>query len=130
MEKNLEALAPVVVAWVQRCMTSHVKCKNIFSETLDSVPLPSRLLDVGQGDQDVRLHITAEHPVQTGRYLALSYRWGQTNDRARTVASNIDSRKRHINISELSKTITDAILVTRALGERFLWVDAVCIIQG
>ncbi|KAL0933711.1 heterokaryon incompatibility protein [Colletotrichum truncatum] len=47
-----------------------------------------------------------------------------------TLASNIDSRKRRLDISELSKTITDAIMVTRAFGERFLWADAVCIIQG
>lgn len=30
----------------------------------------------------------------------------------------------------LSKTIQDAIEVVRALGERFLWIDALCLVQN
>ncbi|KAK3935203.1 heterokaryon incompatibility protein-domain-containing protein [Diplogelasinospora grovesii] len=37
--------------------------------------------------------------------------------------------KRGITVSELPKTIQDAIYVTRNLGVRYLWVDALCILQ-
>ena len=35
-----------------------------------------------------------------------------------------------IPIHQLSCTFQDAILVTRSLGARYLWIDALCIIQG
>lgn len=34
-----------------------------------------------------------------------------------------------IPLEQLSKTILDAIRLTRELGERFLWVDSLCIVQ-
>jgi hypothetical protein len=36
---------------------------------------------------------------------------------------------RKITFSVLPRTIQDAISVTRRLGVRFLWVDALCIVQ-
>ncbi|KAI8407849.1 hypothetical protein FOFC_10777 [Fusarium oxysporum] len=39
-------------------------------------------------------------------------------------------RLRGFAVSDLSKTIQDAILLTRLMGFQYLWVDAICIIQG
>ncbi|PTD02123.1 hypothetical protein HYE67_000224 [Fusarium culmorum] len=36
----------------------------------------------------------------------------------------------HLPWDQLPKTIQDAILVTRSLGVRYLWVDALCILQS
>lgn len=33
-------------------------------------------------------------------------------------------------MGELAKTIQDAITITRQFGIRYLWVDALCILQG
>ncbi|RSL48535.1 hypothetical protein CEP54_012880 [Fusarium duplospermum] len=62
-------------------------------------------------------------------YLILSYCWGNGNLNARTTKDNFEQRRDKINLEELSQTILDAIDVTRALGQRYLFVDAICIIQ-
>jgi hypothetical protein len=48
---------------------------------------------------------------------------------AGTTNENLMDRTKSIPIGSMPKTIQDAIAITRRLGFRFLWVDAVCIIQ-
>jgi len=66
------------------------------------------------------------------RYLALSYRWGQT-EQFPTTKANITDRMREnglpTNDIRIPLTIRDAISVTFKLGEKFLWVDSICILQ-
>ncbi|KAF2632342.1 HET-domain-containing protein, partial [Macroventuria anomochaeta] len=62
-------------------------------------------------------------------YVTLSYCWGSANDTARTTKQNIAQRLKAISIGNLPKTIQDTIRVMRALGVKFLWVDALCIVQ-
>lgn len=73
------------------------------------------------------------------RYLALSYVWG-TGKSFKTLKSNIDRLKQDgaLELSEtpsdentitLPQTIRDVIHLTRLLGEQFLWIDALCILQ-
>jgi hypothetical protein len=64
------------------------------------------------------------------KYLILSYCWGKSNDPAKTTSTNIEQRKSGISVFDLPKTIQDAILITRLMGIHYLWVDALCIIQG
>ncbi|KAL2268743.1 hypothetical protein VTJ83DRAFT_3589 [Remersonia thermophila] len=68
--------------------------------------------------------------MERARYLTLSYRWGDGNDPSRTTALNLKQRTRAIHLADLPRTIQDAILVTRSLRMRYIWIDAVCIIQS
>jgi hypothetical protein len=43
--------------------------------------------------------------------------------------SNFATRQKTISMSELWPTFRDAIYITRRLGVRYLWIDALCIIQ-
>ena len=45
-------------------------------------------------------------------------------------SNNFQQMAEGIEISTLSKNFRDAIIVTRGLGLRFIWIDALCIIQG
>ena len=38
-------------------------------------------------------------------------------------------RTKHIRIDELPKTFRDAVMITRDLGIRYLWIDSLCILQ-
>lgn len=104
------------------CSSNHERC------SFPSLEHPTRLIDVGlPGMTDVRLVHTSTLPT-TVRYLALSYCWG-TGRTLTTVTTNLDDMRRSIPLPALPQTIQDAIAVTRGLEQRYLWVDAICIIQ-
>ncbi|KAH7357309.1 heterokaryon incompatibility protein-domain-containing protein [Rhexocercosporidium sp. MPI-PUGE-AT-0058] len=68
------------------------------------------------------------------RYVALSYCWGQTAA-IRSLKENITSLKApgallpDTTVFKIPATIADAMIFTRKAGERYLWVDSLCIIQ-
>jgi hypothetical protein len=69
-------------------------------------------------------------PTGKCRYLALSYVWGGVLQYKLT-EHNLDalSMKFSLRPEHLTTTIRDAITLTRQLGERYLWVDTLCLIQ-
>ncbi|KAM0421484.1 hypothetical protein ACHAPT_010657 [Fusarium lateritium] len=98
--------------------------------------LPTRVLNVGDprnSDSLVRLQVN-EFDIH-GSYLALSYCWGKPPSSGAPF-QNLLLRKNslhdmtsQISLQNLQQSIQDAIWVTRKLGFRYLWVDALCIIQ-
>ena len=61
-------------------------------------------------------------------YLALSYCWGEGNSLT-TERRTLRSRLRCITYNQLPRTFQDAVRATRKLGYRYVWIDALCIIQ-
>lgn len=92
------------------------------------MPLPTRILELGdQEAPNIRLLIPDEGAA--GRYAALSYCWGRSNHFVLT-SDTVEDLQNGFHISELPQTLQDAVRVTREIGLRYLWVDALCIIQG
>ena len=92
--------------------------------------LPSRLLDVGNLNSDrVKLVITSRENISDFRYAALSYCWG-TSTPFTTKLSTLDSRLQGFSVFEMPLTLRETVQVTRELGLRYLWIDALCIFQG
>ncbi|KAH8666127.1 heterokaryon incompatibility protein-domain-containing protein [Ilyonectria robusta] len=85
---------------------------------------PSRLVDVGGAS--VRL-------VETGQtcppYIALSHCWGSNLETYKTTSINLAQKKAAIYPQDLTPTFQDAIKITRDLGVRYIWIDALCIVQ-
>ncbi|KAF4334821.1 heterokaryon incompatibility [Fusarium beomiforme] len=102
------------------CDSSHATCKQPRNK-----PLPKRALDV-RGEK-VNLCYTEG---QCGNYTALSYRWGPPEETLRTIDSNISDMMSGIELPSFPKLLQDAITLTRRLDIRYIWVDALCIIQG
>ncbi|KAK0215957.1 heterokaryon incompatibility protein-domain-containing protein [Armillaria nabsnona] len=88
------------------------------------VRLPTRVIDCADEGRP-RLFVSQG---AKGNYVALSYMWGE-NQPDCTKTTNLDSYTEAIPLQNIPKTISDAITVTRKLGLRFLWVDALCILQ-
>ncbi|KAK1241336.1 hypothetical protein MKX08_001310 [Trichoderma sp. CBMAI-0020] len=111
------------------------------SDSAQSTYLPTRLIDVGaKNSTKLRLIISKDDedvgqetdPVKK-RYLALSYCWGskrESEKQLKTTADSLKQRLSQIDINEMPQTVADAVRACRALGIRYLWVDALCIIQG
>ncbi|KAK0624300.1 heterokaryon incompatibility protein-domain-containing protein, partial [Immersiella caudata] len=67
-------------------------------------------------------------------YVALSYVWGAAAGHGLTSSlGNIDNLQRPGNLwllqRELPAVITDAMSLVFGIGERYLWVDRLCIVQ-
>ena len=95
-------------------------------ENMD-VPMPARVLNVGEDSTAPSICLESTKG-QVGSYLALSYCWG-CSEQPTTVKSNLAMREKQIDLEQLPKTIQDAVHISRALDVRFLWIDALCIIQ-
>ncbi|KAF9893504.1 hypothetical protein FE257_010816 [Aspergillus nanangensis] len=92
-----------------------------------SAYIPTRLIDVGEPD-DAQVRLVETGPLLQDRYIAVSYCWG-TLGIFKTQTWNYEDMKSGIQIITIPQTIQDAIRVTRGLKIRYLWVDALCIIQ-
>ncbi|KAK1244079.1 hypothetical protein MKX08_002217 [Trichoderma sp. CBMAI-0020] len=117
--------------WLDNCSQKHDICRRALASNNKLYSVPTRLIDVGSEDQNtVRLIHTKNELVDDLHtpYLILSYCWGKGNDTAKTTQDNLDQRKQGIAVSMLPKSMSDAIKVTRAMGIRYLWIDAICII--
>lgn len=103
------------------CRSTHHWCRTPQRK------LPTRVLDIEPwpGSDYVRL-VSAKGC--DGDYAALSHCWGSSPSNKTTRASEA-LHARGIATSSLCKTFQDAIKVTKALGLRYLWIDALCIIQ-
>ena len=102
-------------------------CTSTTSNCNSGKALPSRVLDL-QHDMGGSLVRVVENHDRCGHFAALSHCWGDT--RFVTTAQNLPDRLEGIQISAMPQTFQDAILVTRRLGLRYLWIDSLCILQA
>lgn len=118
---------------IRQCLRVCDENHQCSSDSSGSV-LPTRVLDVGDLERPgpVRLHLTTSS--EKGTYVALSHCWGKPGDGGKqpvcTYRCNVDKWCAGVDLHELPKTFQDAIVVTRNLGIRFLWIDSICIIQS
>ncbi|KAH8593154.1 heterokaryon incompatibility protein-domain-containing protein [Bisporella sp. PMI_857] len=121
----------LLLQWLQACDKSH-GCKSSANFW------PTRVIYVGDSEFPVlelwetkskqeRLHKDVD-------YVALSYRWGPrpTNKEKKqfcTTSENYDQQLENLTIDKALKTFCHAVEVTRALRKKYLWIDALCIIQ-
>ena len=109
---------------IQECRRER---KNCWPNGKSDPMLPSRVIDVGALQEGIFPKLYQTQETERGRYTALSYCWG--GDQSKTTLANFSNMKKKIEDGSLAKTIHDAIEVTRKLDIRYLWVDAICIIQ-
>ncbi|KAI0376760.1 heterokaryon incompatibility protein-domain-containing protein [Hypomontagnella monticulosa] len=124
----------VIRRWVDDCIAgrdSHTGCGARSLAQSKPLSTPTRLIDVGATDVDtIRIAPRDKLPQSSDlRYLILSYCWGRGNDSAKTTPANYQRRLKQIEVSDLPNTIRDAVELTRRMNIRYLWVDAICIIQ-
>lgn len=66
----------------------------------------------------------------TPPYTALSYCWGPPGANFTTTDGNLSEHKTGIDFKSLPEALKDAVTITQALGIPYLWIDAICIVQG
>jgi hypothetical protein len=112
----------IIKSWIDDCIERHETC----GET-KATPLPTRVIDISTRPEPFLL----ETQGAEGRFVALSYIWGNDQSRRplRTTAQNLQSRHEEIKLSDFPQSFKDAIWITKQLGIDYIWIDALCIIQ-
>src|SRR3569833_241670 len=117
-----------ILSWAKHCEQHHSACSGNFFGSSGGTVAPRRLIDVGlTGQPDVRLVRTDGRSL---KYAALSYCWGAKQTGYVTTTETISEITQAVSLALLSQTIQDAVTVVRKLGIQYLWVDALCIVQG
>jgi len=131
LKKSMRQLVDEVLnPWIEISSETKESTLPNFAGIPNITATPTRLIQVSDGGEDVlKLYVASEEEDLVNKYLALSYCWGSGNAVACTTEQNYAERLQDMDVVELPQTIQDAILVTRSFGVRYLWVDAICIIQ-
>jgi hypothetical protein len=111
-------------SWLRRCIDGHRQCS--YNKT--SLYSPTRVLDL-DGVSSGRTPRLLQNAALCEPYLALSHRWGFQGLPV-TTTENLTARLEGIDMTELSQIMQDAIRIVLGLGYRYLWIDALCIIQN
>ncbi|KAK4445209.1 hypothetical protein QBC34DRAFT_472741 [Podospora aff. communis PSN243] len=112
-------------SWLRQCEEFHGwDCQGDSSRLPDLALVNFRVIDVVD-------HCLTKVSFRS-RFVALSYVWGQGKQYL-ALKSNVHLLEQtgylETIASQLPKTVTDAMEFTRQMGERYLWVDALCIVQ-
>jgi hypothetical protein len=127
--------------WLEDCDENHLECRRedgLFQPSLEAPEtpeMPTRLIDVSNPNGALlrlRIFPPGYRPGnEDTRYLALSHCLRRpSTQRFWTTAMNVGSRAYNgFYSSSLPPTFQHAITATQRLGIRYLWIDALCIIQ-
>lgn len=129
-----EASVSLVRRWIAACEEGeeHVNCRiRLLTDVYKTRGRPrfARIVDVQDGSSDPRLADVDEVPAGA-IYMTLSHCWGDPKHKPLTLTLNtLAPFKKGILWNTLPKTFADAIVFTRNMGIRYIWIDSLCIIQ-
>lgn len=122
-----ERINPSTVrSWLMSCERDHEACNECLPSQKSDTTQPTQLFLIDVRNFNLVVADTSE------RFCALSYVWGgveqlQMNHTTRPLLWEPGSLT--LLADQVPRTIQDAIIFTAAIGERYLWVDALCIMQ-
>ena len=103
----------------EECRLYHPQCQSYRN-----VHTPTRLINL------TGTALKLVENVQNVSYIALSYCWGGNPGKwLTTTKASLEAHKISIPMTALPATLGDAISVTWPLGLRYIWIDALCIVQ-
>ena len=115
-----------IKAWIAACNEGH-SCTTTNGDWL-----PTRLLDLNSfypnGTDTIRLVHFSTNNKSKEHYATLSHCWGG-EVAVKLLKGNKDAFCEGISVDSLPRTFQETIRVTRLLELRYLWIDALCIIQ-
>ena len=111
--------------WLETCERNHGPTCNLgtFATARYRRPMELTLIDV---HNNCLVELSSD-----SRYVALSYVWGATAMCTALKSNFINLHKRGslAGSTDLPTVVQDAMHLVASLGERYLWVDRLCIVQ-
>ncbi|KAG7413815.1 hypothetical protein Forpe1208_v008231 [Fusarium oxysporum f. sp. rapae] len=124
-EYEPDSYLTLIQGFLERCTKFHQTCG--IEGTYD---MPTRVIDVGNGSQGDLPRLVVTDQSMKEKYLALSYCWGPGTDTFTLNHKTMEGMLRGIDEPRLVAAHRDTIALARRLGIRYVWIDALCIIQG
>ncbi|GKU18943.1 unnamed protein product [Fusarium langsethiae] len=115
-------------SWIKACKENHTICHE--AESASTSKLPKRVVDIGPETNDgihIFTHDDSKQQISE-RYIALSHCWGKTQH-LKSTTDTLEQWKKNIPFDRFAKTFQDAIVISRELGIRYIWIDSLCIVQ-
>lgn len=115
--------------WLSHCRLNHERCNR--PQRVEESFYPTRLIDLGEpGSLNWKLCVVAEDGLshESASYITLSYRWAP-NPQLMLTRSNMADLRRGSAIRDLPRLFRNVAAVARLFDIRYLWIDALCIIQ-
>lgn len=125
--------------WIQQCKLDHRVCNELWHLPCSH---PTRLLDLQNvhaidrlGHVQLRLiqAILSEENTPSITYVTLSHRWGMSPTlrllQGPGPQRTVEVLETGFALEKLPLTFQDAVIITKRLGFRYLWIDSLCIIQ-
>lgn len=123
--------------WVNKCLTNHSLCRSDGTNVWDVLTgaynerkhlatiLPTRVIDVG--DNETSPSLFTSNGI-SGQWVALSHSWGK-HQPLKLETKSLSLYSRAIPFDRMPPMFQDAVIITKRLGFRYLWIDSLCIIQ-
>ena len=118
-----------IKSWVGVCEQKHDNCwrLRVLRDKWPTIPYGFWVIDI-----ETRRIVPADH--KKTRYVALSYVWGPShgsyNHFSTLVEDSAQQQQRYVPLPEtLPQTLADAMEFCTRVGERYIWIDALCIDQ-
>lgn len=121
---SVQVNTQLIRSWLEQCENKHGRdCRPSLPLPVEQAREPTFVIDVIQS-------CLVYTPSQC-RYVALSYVWGTVPVYKHLEENTQNLRKTgSLHSLPIPATIQDAIILVHAIGERYLWVDSLCIIQN
>ncbi|KAH7399188.1 heterokaryon incompatibility protein-domain-containing protein [Phaeosphaeria sp. MPI-PUGE-AT-0046c] len=133
LDSEIDCRRPVIVdpsdprcygvahSWLEDC-TKHKTCNQAAPTRL-----PKRVIEI-PADSTAAPRLLVTDVEQLGQYVVLSHCWGSLGP-AKLIDELISQFQQGIPLEQLPRSFLDAITITRQLGFKYLWIDALCISQ-
>lgn len=121
-----DATLALAQAWLNECRSTHKECSERGFFPLYG---PRRLLKLSRSGKKIVVRLfELSHWTKDIEYLTLSHCWGS----GVPLKLTLETHKfflQNVPVHDLPRTFQDAVDITLRLGYRYLWVDALCILQ-
>ncbi|KAK0743514.1 hypothetical protein B0T18DRAFT_296851, partial [Schizothecium vesticola] len=118
-------------AWLVAC-SKHEPCSRTLSgQQVDEFnpSLPTRCIYVWTVQDAVKFRLQNTAGTR-GPYITVSHRWLPDENMNCTKMSNLQSRLTGESFAPLPPLFLDTITLAARLGISYVWIDALCIVQG
>ena len=112
-----------LVDWIEACK-DHPECALQRSV----VSLPTRIIDLES--EPPKLCNGRDAQVNSCRYVYLSHRWGDEVAPPQVLkVAHLSDYECGIDMSTLPALWRETMMIVREIGYRYLWIDALCVVQ-